>query len=258
MTDFARRAAFAFAALLTVFASVMPTNASLSHLCDRAASVAARESGVPAEVLFALTRTETGRGRDGRLEPWPWTVNMEGEGRWFDSRDEAVAYIERHRRKGARSFDVGCFQINHRWHGDAFASLEEMFDPLVNARYAARFLGELRDELNARSGDWLRIAGAYHSRTPQFAEAYRARFAAIFDALDGTSGRVSRGAPNALHRYAAPIFDAGGGSLAQPSLRAKEDGAGRAGAVGLAFGRGARTLLRAPRGPLTDLRNRGG
>ncbi|MEO1611437.1 MAG: hypothetical protein AAFU55_03650, partial [Pseudomonadota bacterium] len=33
--------------------------ASPAHLCDRAARIAAEESGVPESILFALTRTET-------------------------------------------------------------------------------------------------------------------------------------------------------------------------------------------------------
>jgi hypothetical protein len=46
-----------------------------------------------------------------------------------------------------------------------------MFDPLENARYAARFLAELQQE----TGDWMAAVGAYHSRTPELAAAYRSR-----------------------------------------------------------------------------------
>lgn len=141
-------------------------------LCDAAAAQAAAESGVPAEVLAAITRTETGRGRDGVLRPWPWTVNMEGAGRWFDGRAEALDYARRHKARGATSFDVGCFQLNWRWHHENFASLEEMFDPLAGARYAAKFLSDLYREF----GDWTLAAGAYHSRTPKYARRYRALF----------------------------------------------------------------------------------
>ena len=60
-------------------------------------------------------------------------------------------------------------QINLLHHPNAFASLEEGFDPLANARYAARFL----KELYAERGDWMAAAGNYHSRTPERAQAYR-------------------------------------------------------------------------------------
>jgi hypothetical protein len=135
--------------------------------CDRAASVIAKESAVPLDILRAITRTETGRGNAAQMQPWPWTVNMEGQGLWFDTEAQAHVYVFRHFREGARSFDVGCFQINYKWHGHAFASIEEMFDPIENARYAAGFLKKLYDE----HGDWNKAVGAYHSRTQKLQNA---------------------------------------------------------------------------------------
>lgn len=165
--------------LLAVLAMVLPllpgragASTDASAICDEVADEASRRTGVPLSVLRAISLTETGRKRAGALRPWPWTVNMEGAGHWFDSEDEARAYVYREYKRGARSFDVGCFQINYKWHGQAFRSIEEMFDPLANALYAARFLRGL----HAEQGDWGRAAGAYHSRTPEFASRYQARF----------------------------------------------------------------------------------
>ena len=143
-----------------------------SNLCEMAAVAAAQTTGVPLEVLRAIALTETGRHLAGQSRSWPWTVNMEGDGRWFDDRATAEAYSKKHFARGARSFDVGCFQINYRWHGQAFPSIEAMFDPQENALYAARFLLELHTEF----GNWVKAAGAYHSRTPKFARRYEARF----------------------------------------------------------------------------------
>jgi hypothetical protein len=156
----------------------------LPRLCDEAAARASASSGVPLSVLRAIALTETGRTREGAFRPWPWTVNMEGKGTWFDSFEEARAYVAQHHARGARSYDVGCFQINYRWHGQHFASLDQMFDPDANAAYAARFLSELHAEL----GDWSRAAGAYHSRTPYFAGKYRTRFDRIRGRLVAAGG----------------------------------------------------------------------
>lgn len=150
-----------------------------TQICDAAAQDGARTHEVPLDVLRALTRTETGRAKGGKLSPWPWTVNMEGAGFWFDTRAEALAFVRKRHAGGARSFDVGCFQINFRWHGDAFESIEAMFDPIINARYAARFIAELKSE----GRDWTSAAGAYHSRTPGFAEKYKDRFTRILAQL---------------------------------------------------------------------------
>ncbi|MQQ08326.1 transglycosylase SLT domain-containing protein [Epibacterium sp. SM1979] len=145
---------------------------TVAGVCDLAARQAARDQDIPLNVLRAITRTETGRGGKSGLQPWPWTVNMEGAGKWFETEAEAKSYVAAHFKRGARSFDVGCFQINYRWHGHAFESVDQMFDPIVNAQYAARFLRELYDEF----GDWSKAAGAYHSRTPTYANKYAARF----------------------------------------------------------------------------------
>lgn len=144
----------------------------LAALCETAAYVAAHETGVPTDVMRAITLTETGRKSDGEHRPWPWTVNMEGVGKWFATQKQAEDYVNQHFARGARSFDVGCFQVNYRWHGAAFASIREMFDPLANARYAAKFLSDLYVE----TGDWSLAAGAYHSRTPKYAKKYRKSF----------------------------------------------------------------------------------
>ncbi len=173
-----RRAAH-IAALLAAFvlcgASISRADPTIAQLCSTAAASASRATGVPLDVLTAISLTETGRKFGGKLQPWPWTVNMEGAGKWFQSRTLAQEFVDKNFARGARSFDVGCFQINYRWHGQAFRTLEDMFDPVTNATYAAQFLSELYGEL----GDWGKAAGAYHSRTPKFASRYRARFERI-------------------------------------------------------------------------------
>ena len=147
--------------------------------CDRVARIAANESGVPVDVLMAITRTETGRRSGGVLAPWPWTVNMEGVGKWFATRKDAQIFAMSGLSNGKRSFDVGCFQLNYRWHGEHFRDVEHMFEPLENARYAADFLSRLYGELQS----WDAAAAAYHSRTPKFAEKYKARYKQILASL---------------------------------------------------------------------------
>ena len=140
--------------------------------CEWAAMTAAREAGVPPDILATLTLTETGRRRGGVVRPWAWSVNAEGAGSWFDDPAEALAFAQDRIDQGRLNLDIGCFQLNYRWHGQNFPSVVEMFDPLENARYAARFVRDLY----AETGDWRRAAGAFHSRTPLHANKYLARF----------------------------------------------------------------------------------
>lgn len=160
------------AALWLLLATAPPALAR-PELCESAALTAAAENGVPADVMLAIALTETGRSRDGRMRPWPWTANAEGRGHWFDTRDEAAAFARGLLARGQSLFDLGCFQINWYWHGDHFQRPEDLLDPLVAGRYAARLLARLHGEF----GSWEGAAGAYHSRTPQHADRYRARFA---------------------------------------------------------------------------------
>lgn len=164
-----------FALLLLAVVSTAQAAPDPSDQCDLAAQQAAQDSGVPIDILLAITRVETGRGDDTR--PWPWTINADGVGNWYDSKDAAIAAATAHQSDGTGTFDVGCFQLNIKWHGEGFANLDDMFDPAQNAAYAARFLSQLYQE----GGDWAAAVSAYHSRTPDLAEAYLQRVKAILN-----------------------------------------------------------------------------
>ncbi len=148
------------------------SDVDIAALCDRAAFAASASEDVPYDILRAITRVETGRSVDGIFAPWPWSANAAGEGAWFDTADEALRHVEAILASGRRNVDIGCFQLNHQWHADGFASLRDMIDPERNALYAARFLQRLFAEL----GDWDAAVAAYHSRTPDYAERYIARY----------------------------------------------------------------------------------
>ncbi|WP_170984978.1 lytic transglycosylase domain-containing protein [Roseomonas sp. AR75] len=156
----------------------VPATAEPGRLCRAAIQAAERAAGIPAQLLMAIGRVESGR-RDpdtGAFHPWPWTINAEGRGQFFPTKAAAIAAVQQLQAQGVRSIDVGCMQINLRHHPDAFPNLDAAFDPATNARYAARFL----TELNASRNDWQRAASAYHSQTPEFAEPYRARVMAAW------------------------------------------------------------------------------
>lgn len=184
-----------------------------ADLCHAAAAEASAATSVPVEILTAIMLTETGRTMEGRLEPWPWTINTGDAGHWFPDRETALRFAEDLLQSGRTSFDIGCFQINFRWHGGAFTSIEQMFDPDANARYAAEFLTSLMDD----SGDWSIAAGAYHSRTPALAERYRSRFDTILADLGARPPTRPREAP-ATGGYDHPLLQSREGSRTPGSL----------------------------------------
>ena len=145
--------------ILTCFLS--PTLA-WANACEDAGHAAEQAAGLPAGLLVAIGRVESGvRGRDGRLSPWPWSVNAAGRGHTLASASEAVALVKMLQAQGIKSIDVGCFQVDLGYHPAAFASLNEAFDPSVNAQAAAAFLSSLRTNT-----DLERAIGRYHSGDP--------------------------------------------------------------------------------------------
>lgn len=139
--------------------------------CESAVTAAEYSNRLPARLLGAISLTETGRvdPNSGRVRPWPWTINAEGQGQFFATAEQAIAAAKALQARGVQSIDVGCMQINLMHHPDAFASLKDAFDPALNAAYGAKFL----TSLYAASHDWGQAIGAYHSETPALGDAYR-------------------------------------------------------------------------------------
>lgn len=164
----------------------------VQHVCDTAAFQASRMKNVPLRVLKAIARTESGVTINGKFAPWPWTVNLEGRGFRFDSADKATNFVLSENHSGASNIDIGCFQINYRWHGKHFSSVREMFDPYENALYAAEFLASLYREFQ----DWNRAVGAYHSRNREFSDLYLVKYKSNLAQLDPS--------PNPFVRQRAP------------------------------------------------------
>ncbi|MDO9711328.1 transglycosylase SLT domain-containing protein [Paracraurococcus lichenis] len=152
-----------------------------SQLCRQAIQAAERTERLPAGLLHAIGRVEAGRpDAAGRgVSAWPWTINAEGQGRFFDTREQAIAAVEALRVRGVKLIDVGCMQVNLHHHAQAFPDLRTAFDPQANATYAAQFL----NRLHAQSRSWEQAAANYHSQTPELAEAYRIKVMEAWPAM---------------------------------------------------------------------------
>ncbi len=183
------------------------TRSDTAALCRDAAAEASAMTGVPFEVLMAVATVETGRND----RPWPWTVNFGGDGHWFDSAAEAEASVDSALREGATNIDLGCFQLNYRWHAEAFTSIDDMLDPARNATYAAKYLARQY----ARTGDWALAAAAYHSATPEHARVYQSKFEATYARLaSGDAPEVAEPTPVAAPKANGfPLLVAGAGGL---------------------------------------------
>ena len=140
--------------LAAVFTSSAPV-AALANPCEGEILRASKKYDVPVGILYAVGLTET--GHKGSLQPY--ALNIEGKAVFARSAAEAERLFAQARRNGKTLIDLGCMQINHRYHADKFGSLGEMLDPHHNVDYAARFLVELKH----RHKSWSLAAARYHA-----------------------------------------------------------------------------------------------
>jgi hypothetical protein len=143
------------APVLAIFLSSLTAARADDQACEREMTRAARQNDIPLNVLYAVGLTET--GHRGQLSPYD--MNVDGRSVHSSSLAEAMAKFEAEKANGAKFIDIGCMQINHRWHSADFASLSDMFDPGRNVRYAAAFLKQLK----AQEGTWTMAVARYNA-----------------------------------------------------------------------------------------------
>lgn len=151
-------------------ASIRDSDIRTARQCTQYFAQHERLNGIPSHLLAAISATESGRYNKQvkMVLPWPWTINAEGKGHYFNSKAEAIRKVREYQAQGVKSIDIGCMQVNLKHHPDAFASLEQAFDPRYNVAYAAKFLKSNFDE----AGSWNKAIQYYHSRTPKYGLKY--------------------------------------------------------------------------------------
>lgn len=155
--------------------------ANISHAYDNELSTSLRcvaffssseyKHRIPRDTLYSISLNETGKKhstKDIRLA-WPWSVNVEGRGYFFDTKKDVIAFVKQQISEGKKSIDVGCMQVNLKNHPDAFRNLNEAFDPRANIAYAASFLRSKYDQL----GSWHKAIAHYHSATESLGTKYK-------------------------------------------------------------------------------------
>ena len=189
--------------LMLVCAAVVPParaqeNPRDKAICAAAVAVAERVTSLPLRLLRAVSLAESGRWDPEAKASfaWPWTVTSGGDGKFFPDKASAIAHVKQLQRRGVSNIDVGCMQVNLMHHGEAFRSLEEAFDPIHNALYAATFLKELRMERRSWSG----AVATYHSSDRARGGAYSEKVFALWQTENQREFKAALGARQALYR----------------------------------------------------------
>jgi len=153
-----------------------------ANTCISAIAQQERSKAIPHGLLQAISLVESGRwfertsAAKGEIIAWPWTVTTGGKGHFLPNRVDAIAFVQSLQASGVENIDVGCMQINLKYHPKAFSSIAHAFDAHANAAYAADFL----KTRHAVSRSWLQAAGDYHSTTPKLNKSYRAKVSKLW------------------------------------------------------------------------------
>lgn len=144
------------------------------ELCQIAVDKAEKNYQIKSNLLQTIASVESGRwnAQAGKRVAWPWTVHANGKGRYYKSKAEAIAAVKNMQQRGITNIDVGCMQINLKYHGKAFANLDEAFDPEKNVAYSAKFLRKL---YKRNKQNWTKTAMHYHSRNLRRGTNYKNR-----------------------------------------------------------------------------------
>ena len=145
--------------------------------CEYLAKDAEKKYGLPENILLSISRVESGYQKvDGVIRAWPWTLNAGGDSSYFQTKEDALRSLEERIKKGVTNIDIGCMQLNFRWHKDFFNNLSDMINPIKNVDYAARFL----NKLHQRHRSWEKAVKYYHSSKSKFNVKYYRKVKAVW------------------------------------------------------------------------------
>lgn len=132
------------------------------EMCSFAISNVEKAHQIKDNLMQTIASVESGRyvSEIKKRVAWPWSVHAQGKGYYYESKEEAIEAVKSMQNKGIKNIDVGCMQINLKYHGSAFSSLEDAFDPTKNVTYSAKFL----KKLYKRNHSWEKTAMQYHSK----------------------------------------------------------------------------------------------
>lgn len=161
--------------------------------------LAAQRAGIPSAVLYAVALQESGIRRNGRLVPWPWSLNVAGQSRRFATRSDACSGLQQAMRATPHTrIDAGLGQINLGYHAQRFTHPCDLLDPYRNLAIAA----EILKEQHTPGEDWLLAIGRYHRPAGGEPDARYRR--SVSRHLARVQGTRTTGAPHAACQEKSP------------------------------------------------------
>lgn len=146
--------------MIALLVLLIGLNESQAKVSRKIIKEIARECEVPAVLLEAICQVES------NLEPH--AINMGGKAYFFKNRELAAKFLVSQIELGKTNIDVGCMQINWRWHGRHLQDPDLLLDERACLYYGATLLKVLAKQ----KGGWVQAMMYYHSSNPKAQAKY--------------------------------------------------------------------------------------
>ena len=133
---------------------------------------------LPNKLLTSISLVESGVMEDNTVNSWPWALNVNGKSKYFHNKKDTLSFL-RESLQTNRNIDVGCMQINYKFHGHNFKNLDHILNPEENVKYAAEFLKKLFKKYKS----WNEAISRYHSSEPSRKKRYLKKVRNFWDKL---------------------------------------------------------------------------
>ena len=138
------------------------------NLCENTIENIEIQTEIPKGLLLSIGKAEAIRKIKNKFVIWPWTLNHAGKSMFFDTKKQMRNYVFKNLKRNDFNIDVGCMQINIKWHKNNFKKISDMFEVDPNISYAASFLQQLKNKY----GSWDKAIKHYHSSDPKKNKPY--------------------------------------------------------------------------------------
>ena len=123
--------------LLCLLIYFKPTYSNSLTNCFNFTEKYGKQFNIPDKLLTSISLVESGIKKNNNFVSWPWTLNVSGKPMFFDNKDDVLSFLKKNYKN--KNIDVGCMQISLKYHLKEFDSLQNLFEPDKNVKYAAKF-----------------------------------------------------------------------------------------------------------------------
>tara|TARA_Y200000002_G_C22507139_1_gene589712 strand:- start:57 stop:713 length:657 start_codon:yes stop_codon:yes gene_type:complete len=158
---------YLFKFIIILFLTNSQVHSKTINECSELVDKIEKKYNIPNKLLKAISLTESGRTIEKEFIAWPWSLNVSGQSYYFNNKLNALSFLQK-KIKNQKNIDIGCMQINFKYHNKNFKNLESMLDPKKNIDWAAQYIKELYRKYKS----WNIAISRYHSSNPKRMKKY--------------------------------------------------------------------------------------